>query len=83
MSNIITVLNTMVSSEIEKINEGDIYDFKFVDLNSLIKILIKKGVNSKLLEENKTALINEFIIVKYALKNTNLGNYYGFLIKGK
>ena len=81
MSNIITVLNTLVISEIEKINEGEVYDFNLVDLESLIKALIKKGVNSKLLEENQNALINEFIVVKYNLNNNNLGNYYGFLIK--
>ena len=81
MSNIITVLNTLVTSEIEKINEGEIYDFTLVDLNTLIKSLIKKGVNSKLLEENQNALLNEFIVVKYNIKNSNLGNYYGFLIK--
>ena len=81
MSNIITVLNTLVSSEVEKINEGDICDFTFVDLSTLIKSLIKKGVNSKLLEENQNALLNEFIVVKYISKNTNNGNYYGFIIK--
>ena len=83
MSNIITVLNTLISSEVEKINEGEIYDFSFVDLSTLIKTLIKKGVNSKLLEENKNALLNEFLVVKYKLNNnnTNSGNYYGFLIK--
>ena len=83
MSNIITVLNTLISSEIEKINEGEIYDFTFVDLSSLIKLLIKKGVNSKLLEENQNALLNEFLVVKYynSDKNNNNGNYYGFLIK--
>ena len=81
MSNIITVLNTLISSEVEKINEGGIYDFNFMNLNTLIKHLIKKGVNSKLLEENKDALINEFIVVKYYIKNSNYGNYYGFLIK--
>ena len=81
MSNIITVLNTLVTSEIEKINEGEIYEFKLVDIESLIKNLIKKGVNSKLLEENQNALINEFIVVRYNLENSNLGNYYGFLIK--
>jgi hypothetical protein len=81
MSNIITVLNTLVSSEVEKINEGDICDFSFVDLSTLIKSLIKKGVNSKLLEENQNALLNEFIVVKYVSKNSNNGNYYGFIIK--
>ena len=81
MSNIITVLNTLVTSEIEKINEGEIYEFKLVDIESLIKNLIKKGVNSKLLEENQNALINEFIVVRYNLENSNFGNYYGFLIK--
>ena len=81
MSNIVTVLNTLVNSEVEKINEGEIYDFNLVDLNTLIKSLIKKGVNSKILEENQNALLNEFIVVKYYTKNTNLGNYYGFLIK--
>ena len=30
MSNIITVLNTLISSEIDKINEGEIYDFNLV-----------------------------------------------------
>ena len=40
MSSIITVLNTLVSSEVEKINEGEIYDFNIVDLNTLIKSLI-------------------------------------------
>ena len=40
MNNIITVLNTLISSEIEKINEGELYDFNFVDLSSLIKSLI-------------------------------------------
>ena len=82
MSNIITVLNTLISSEIEKINEGEIYEFTFVDLTTLIKTLIKKGVNNKLLEENQNALLNEFLVVKYYLKdNNNSGNYYGFLIK--
>ena len=81
MSNIITVLNTLVSSEVEKINEGDICDFTFVDLSTLIISLIKKGVNSKLLEENQNALLNEFIVVKYVSKNSNNGNYYGFIIK--
>ena len=86
MNNIITVLNTLISSEIEKINEGELYDFNFVDLSSLIKSLIKKGINSDLLEENKNALLNEFLVVKYNLKenkdnNNNIGNYYGFLIK--
>ena len=84
MSNIITVLNTLISSEVERINEGDIYDFSFIDLSNLIKILIKKGVNSKLLEENQNALLNEFLVVKYINSknnNTNNGNYYGFLIK--
>ena len=81
MSSIITVLNTLESSEVEKINEGEVYDFSFIDLSTLIKSLIKKGVNSKLLEENQNALLNEFIVVKYITKNTNLGNYYGFLIK--
>ena len=83
MSNIITVLNTLISSEIEKINEGELYDFTFVDLSSLIKTLIKKGINSDLLEENKNALLNEFLVVKYnnPENNNNLGNYYAFLIK--
>ena len=81
MSNIITVLNTLISSEVEKINEGEIYDFSLVDLSTLIKTLIKKGVNSKLLEENQNALLNEFLVVKYKLNNNNSGNYYGFLIK--
>ena len=83
MSNIITVLNTLISSEIDKINEGEIYDFTLIDLSTLIKALIKKGVNSKLLEENQNALLNEFLVVKYNLKdnNSNSGNYYGFLIK--
>ena len=82
MSNIITVLNTLISPEIEKINEGEVYDFSLVDLSTLIKTLIKKGVNSKLLEENQNALLNEFLVVKYILKdNNNSGNYYGFLIK--
>ena len=80
MSNIITVLNTLESSEIDKIIEGEIYDFNIIDLSTLIKNLIKKGVNSKLLEENQNALLNEFIVVKYITKS-NLGNYYGFLIK--
>jgi len=83
MSNIITVLNTLISSEIEKINEGELYDFTFVDLSSLIKTLIKKGINSDLLEENKNALLNEFLVVKYnnPENNNNFGNYYAFLIK--
>ena len=83
MSNIITVLNTLISSEIEKINEGELYDFTFVELSSLIKTLIKKGINSDLLEENKNALLNEFLVVKYnnPENNNNIGNYYGFLIK--
>ena len=83
MSNIVTVLNTLISSEIEKINEGELYDFTFVDLSTLIKTLIKKGINSKLLEENQNALLNEFLVVKYHNPDNaiNSGNYYGFLIK--
>jgi bifunctional DNA-binding transcriptional regulator/antitoxin component of YhaV-PrlF toxin-antitoxin module len=83
MSNIVTVLNTLISSEIEKINEGELYDFTFVDLSTLIKTLIKKGINSKLLEENQNALLNEFLVVKYHNTDNaiNSGNYYGFLIK--
>ena len=83
MSSIVTVLNTLISSEIEKIHEGELYDFTFVDLSTLIKTLIKKGINSKLLEENQNALLNEFLVVKYSNPDNNInnGNYYGFLIK--
>ena len=83
MSNIITVLNTLISSEIDKINEGEIYDFNFVDLNTLIKALIKKGIDSNVIEENKNALLNEFLVVKYNISNnnSNIGNYYGFVLK--
>ena len=40
MSNIITVLNTLVTSEIEKINEGEIYDFNLVDFHIMVIIII-------------------------------------------
>ena len=83
MNNIITVLNTLDKDYIDEINEGDILKFSPVKIKTLIKTLIKKGVDSKIINENKETLINEFLLAKLIMndKKSNKGNYYAFITK--
>ena len=83
MNNIVSVLNTLDKDYIDDINEGDIYKFSLVKIKTLIKILIKKGVDSKIISDNKEALINEFLLAKLIIKDkkSNKGNYYAFITK--
>ena len=83
INNIITVMNTLDKDFIDEINEGDVKEFSLVKIDSLVKSLNKRGVDNKIINENKEAFNNEFLLGKLIVdkKKNNKGNYYAFISK--
>ena len=83
INNIISFMNTLDKDFIDEINEGDVKEFSLVKIDSLVKSLNKRGVDNKIINENKEAFNNEFLLGKLIVdkKKNNKGNYYAFITK--
>ena len=59
---------------IDSIHEGSLYDFEIISIKKILKLLIKKGFNSSIIDDNMELLTQKIIFVKIP----NL-SFYGFL----
>ena len=67
-------------SEYDNLNEGDVRTFEICDIEEMMKTMMNKGIDQKLIEENKTTFETEMKCVKLSIEN-NDGNYIAFIQK--